>query len=309
MPPRIAVTVGDPRGIGAEVVAKALAAGPLDATIVHVGPSLLTAGLPGDHVDVPAPGGAALQGAPGAPVLELDRATAGDVTRRSVETAVQMLREGTIDAIVTGPADKRALQDAGVGFPGHTEWLAALAGVADTAMMLVTGKLRVVLITTHIPLREVPGAVTIERVLTKGRLTAKALEDWWGIEDPRLAVCALNPHAGDGGLFGTEDDDVLEPAARELDAAGPLPADTVFVRGLRGEFDAVLVPYHDVGMTAVKVAGFGSGVNVTIGLPWVRTSPDHGTALDIAGQGIADGGSMREAMRTAMTLARGEPNR
>ncbi len=220
-----------------------------------------------------------------------------------------MLREGTIDAIVTGPADKRALQDAGVGFPGHTEWLAALAGVADTAMMLVTGKLRVVLITTHIPLREVPGAVTIERVLTKGRLTAKALEDWWGIEDPRLAVCALNPHAGDGGLFGTEDDDVLEPAARELDAAGPLPADTVFVRGLRGEFDAVLVPYHDVGMTAVKVAGFGSGVNVTIGLPWVRTSPDHGTALDIAGQGIADGGSMREAMRTAMTLARGEPNR
>jgi 4-hydroxythreonine-4-phosphate dehydrogenase len=309
MPPRIAVTVGDPRGIGAEVVGKALAAGPLDASIVHVGPSILTAGLPGEHVDVSAPVGAVLNGAPGAPVLRLDRATAGQITRRSVETAVRLVRKGAVDAIVTGPADKRALRDAGVGFPGHTEWLAALASVEDTAMMLVTGALRVVLITTHIPLREVPRAVTIERVLATGRLTARALEDWWGIEDPRLAVCALNPHAGDGGLFGTEDDDVLEPAARELDAVGPLPADTVFVRGLRGEFDAVLVPYHDVGMTAVKVAGFGAGVNVTLGLPFVRTSPDHGTALDIAGQGTADGGSMREAMRTAMTLARGGSTR
>jgi 4-hydroxythreonine-4-phosphate dehydrogenase len=170
-------------------------------------------------------------------------------------------------------------------------------------MMLVAGKLRVVLVTTHLPLRDVPAAVTIERVLTKGRLTVRALEAWWGIEDPRLAVCALNPHAGDGGLFGTEDDDVLEPAAQELNAVGPLPADTVFVRALRGEFDAVLTPYHDVGMTAVKVAGFGGGVNVTLGLPFIRTAPDHGTALDIAGLGIADAGSMREAIRLATTLA------
>jgi len=135
------------------------------------------------------------------------------------------------------------------------------------------------------------------------RITIEALRRWWGIATPRLALCALNPHAGEGGLFGDEDDRVLRPAAATLGAAGPLPADTVFVKALRGEFDAVLAPYHDVGMTAVKVAGFGSGVNVTLGLPFIRTAPDHGTALDIAGTGKADPGSMRAALELAVSLA------
>jgi 4-hydroxythreonine-4-phosphate dehydrogenase len=170
-------------------------------------------------------------------------------------------------------------------------------------MMLVAGALRVVLVTTHLPLRDVPGALTSELVVRAGRITTDALRRWWEIPAPRLAVCALNPHGGEGGLFGDEDTRILAPAARTLGAAGPFPADTVFVRALRGEFDAVLAPYHDVGMTAVKVAGFGSGVNVTLGLPFPRTSPDHGTAFDIVGKGIADAGSMRAALELALLLA------
>src|SRR5207245_225005 len=136
-----------------------------------------------------------------------------------------------------------------------------------------------------------------------GRIALDALQRWWGGAPPRLALCALNPHAGEGGLFGDEDERILEPAATALAAAGPLPADTVFVRALRGEFDAVLAPYHDVGMTAVKVAAFGKGVNVTLGLPFPRTAPDHGTALDIAGRGVADPSSMRAALELAVELA------
>jgi 4-hydroxythreonine-4-phosphate dehydrogenase len=304
MAPRVAVTVGDPRGIGAEVVGKALRGAAVRADIVLVGPAPLIEGIPAaEHVEIHLPEADHVASASSrATILTLPEAEAGRVVRASVETAVALALSGEVDAVVTGPADKRALRAAGVNFPGHTEWLAALAGGVDVAMMLVAGGLRVVLVTTHLPLRAVPAAVTVERLLTSGRLARRALEDWWGIEDPRLAVCALNPHAGDGGLFGTEDDDVLRPAARELDATGPLPADTVFVRALRGEFDAVLVPYHDVGMTAVKVAGFGSGVNVTLGLPFIRTAPDHGTALDIAGKGMADAGSMREAIRLAAEL-------
>jgi 4-hydroxythreonine-4-phosphate dehydrogenase len=148
----------------------------------------------------------------------------------------------------------------------------------------------------------VVSTITADRVVAAGRITTEALQRWWGIAAPRLAVCALNPHAGEGGLFGDEDERVLRPAATALGAAGPLPADTVFVRALRGEFDAVLAPYHDVGMTAVKVSGFGTGVNITLGLPFIRTSPDHGTALDIAGKGIADAGSMRAALELAVQL-------
>jgi 4-hydroxythreonine-4-phosphate dehydrogenase len=297
--PRIAVTLGDPRGIGPEVVAKVLADPPdSDVDYVVVGPAELIADLPAaERIAV---GKAALPPFP----FSLAPQVAGRLTGLSVETAARLALDGAVHAIVTGPAEKRALHLAGYEYPGHTEWLAALAGGVDVAMMLVTGGLRVVLITTHLPLREVPDAVTIERVLRVGCLTRRSLERWWGIEDARLAVCALNPHAGEGGAFGSEDDDVLAPAAQELGAAGPLPADTVFVRAMRGEFDAVLTPYHDVGMTAIKVAGFGKGVNVTLGLPFIRTAPDHGTAFDIAGKGIADPGSMREAVALAARLAR-----
>jgi len=222
---------------------------------------------------------------------------------RAVEKAVELAQSGEVDAIITAPAQKSALHLAGYQYPGHTEWLAVLAGNVDVAMMLASETLRVVLVTTHVPLSEVPRLLTTELVVRTGEITRSALRDWFGIGDPRLAVCALNPHAGEGGLFGDEDDTVLAPAAQQLGADGPLPADTVFVRASRGEFDVVLAPYHDVGMTAIKMAAFGSAVNVTLGLPFVRTSPDHGTAFDIAGKGLADPSSMRKAVEMAIELA------
>jgi 4-hydroxythreonine-4-phosphate dehydrogenase len=274
---RLAVTLGDPRGIGPEVVRKALAS-PIDAEIRFVGPE---PGL-------------------GSRLSEVE---AGKVSGAAIDEAARLALAGDVDAIVTGPVHKQALNAAGYRYPGVTEFLAHLAGDIPVAMMLATDKLRVVLVTTHLPLRDVATTLTTERVVQAGRITAEALRRWWGIAKPRLAVCALNPHAGEGGLFGDEDDRVLRPAAVTLGAAGPLPADTVFVKALRGDFDAVLAPYHDVGMTAVKVAGFGSGVNVTLGLPFIRTAPDHGTALDIAGTDTADPGSMRAALDLAARLA------
>jgi len=275
----LAVTPGDPRGIGPEVVAKALALGPLDAEITVLG----------DEGSAP-------------PSLLPE--AAGRIAGEAVEQAVRLALAGEVDAIVTGPVHKHALHLAGFRYPGLTELLSHLAGDVDVAMMLAAGALRVVLVTTHIPLKDVPTAVTTARVVACGRIAERALREWWGIGAPRLALCALNPHAGESGLFGDEDERVLAPAAKALGAAGPLPADTVFVRALKGEFDAVLTPYHDVGMTAVKVAGFGKGVNVTLGLPFPRVAPDHGTALDIAGRGIADPGSMRAALELAAQLAR-----
>lgn len=170
-------------------------------------------------------------------------------------------------------------------------------------MMLASDKLRVVLATTHMALRDVPAAVTPASIASAAEVTRAGLRDWFGIAEPRLALCALNPHAGDHGRFGDEDDRVLAPAARAAGVAGPYPADTVFVRAMRGEFDAVIAPYHDVGMTAIKVASFGSAVNVTLGLPFPRTSPDHGTALDIAGQGKADPSSMIAATLLCARIA------
>ncbi len=237
---------------------------------------------------------------------------AGRIAGHSVEVAVRLALGGEVDAIVTAPAHKHALHLAGFPYPGHTEWLAHLAGDVDVAMMLAAEPLgsepdghplRVVLVTTHVPFRDVPSLLTLDRVVRVGRTVATALRGWWGIEEPRIAVCAVNPHAGESGLFGDEEERVLRPAAEQLGALGPLPADTVFVRAMRGEFDAVLAPYHDVGMTAIKVAAFGRAVNVTLGLPFPRTSPDHGTALDIAGTGKADASSMRAAIELAIRLA------
>jgi len=275
--PRLAVAVGDPRGIGPEVVRKALRQ-PLDAEVRIVGGGGLEDG-PANEVE------------------------AGRAAAQGIEAAARLALSGEVDAIVTGPVNKAALHAAGYRFPGITEFLAHIAGDIPVAMMLTTGRLRVVLVTTHLSLREAIASVTTERVVQAGRIALDALQRWWGVATPRLALCALNPHAGEGGLFGDEDERILEPAATALEAAGPLPADTVFVRALRGEFDAVLAPYHDVGMTAVKVSGFGTGVNVTLGLPFIRTSPDHGTAFDIAGKGIADAGSMRASLELAVQLA------
>ncbi len=294
------MTLGDPRGIGPEITAAALRQ-PLPADLIVIGADDQLATIAGvtHH-----PLGAWGQGSGETGTGKAARAVrAGQLAGHAVEAAVKLALAGEVDGIVTAPANKHALHLAGFPWPGHTEWLAHLAGDVDVAMMLATERLRVVLVTTHVPLRDVPTLLTADKIVRTGRVTARALREWFGIPKPRLALCALNPHAGESGLFGDEEDRILAPAAAALGATGPLPADTVFVRALRGEFDAVLAPYHDVGMTAIKVAAFGQGVNVTLGLPFPRTSPDHGTAFDIAGSGKADPASMRAALELAAELA------
>lgn len=287
--PRLAITLGDPRGIGAEIVCKALADPRVASACrwVVVGP----AGL-----DCP------VDASIGEWHPRQSDANAGRLAGKAIARAVAMCQAREADAMVTAPIDKAALLAGGFDYPGHTEMLAALTG-RDVAMMLASDRLRVVLATTHVPLRDVPGLLSAELIGRVTRVTREGLRTAFGIAAPRLALCALNPHAGDGGRFGHEDDTLLAPAARAHGLLGPFPADTVFVRAMRGEFDVVIAPYHDVGMTAIKVASFGAAVNVTLGLPFPRTSPDHGTALDIAGQGKADASSMIEAMLLAARLA------
>jgi 4-hydroxythreonine-4-phosphate dehydrogenase len=294
--PRLAVTLGDPRGIGPEIVRAALAAPEVAgaARCIVVGPT-------GAGVAVEEPIGE-WHGRPGPSTPDLAM-QAGALAGRAIERAVELVRLGAVEGIVTAPIDKAALAAAGYADPGHTEMLERLTG-HPTAMMLASDRLRVVLATTHIALRDVPQALTQAAIVRVAGIVRAGLREWFGLAEPRLALCALNPHGGDGGRFGDEDMRVLAPAAREAGLAGPFPADTVFVRAMRGEFDAVIAPYHDVGMTAIKVASFGAGVNVTLGLPFPRTSPDHGTALDIAGTGRADPGAMVHAIRVAAEIVR-----
>ena len=289
MKARLAMTVGDPRGIGPEIVAKALADPQVGerCDIVVVGPE-------GAGVKV----GEAV----GRWLPKSDAALAGRLSGLAIERAVAMALDGAVDGIVTAPIDKAALHAGGYDFPGHTEMLGSLTG-SRVAMMLASDKLRVVLATTHIPLSRVPQSLSIETITEAARITRDGLREWFGIAEPRIALCALNPHAGDSGRFGNEDVELLAPAAKAAGIAGPFPADTVFVRAMRGEFDAVIAPYHDVGMTAIKVASFGSAVNITLGLPFPRTSPDHGTALDIAGQNRADPSSMIAATLLCSSFA------
>ena len=291
---RLAITLGDVRGIGPEVIAKALA----DARLRSGNIEFVLVGPTGTSIDVDESVGEWPAGAVGSALGSELHARAGQLAGLAIERAVSLVKTGRVQGIVTAPLDKSALHAGGYDYPGHTEMLAALTG-AHTTMMLASNVLRVVLATTHIALRDVPAAVTAEAIALAANGTRDGLRKWFGIQNPRLALCAMNPHAGDGGRFGDEDDRILAPAARANDLAGPFPADTVFVRAMRGEFDAVIAPYHDVGMTAIKVASFGSAVNVTLGLPFIRTSPDHGTALDIAGKGIADAGSMITAIEMA----------
>lgn len=300
---RVAVTLGDPRGIGPEVTAAALADPEVAAAAdwVLVGPDALL--RPGAD-DVSAGAWTAADGA----------VAAGRVAGEAIRIAVRMAMAGEVHAIVTAPIEKNAFRAGGWHYPGHTEMLGELTGAADVVMMMAAertalgGALRVVLATTHLALRDVPAALSAELLVRQARLTADGLLRLWGIAAPRIALCAVNPHASDGGLFGDEEARMVEPALRALvaagvDARGPIPADTVFTRAVRGEFDAVVAPYHDVGMAAFKTAAFGAGVNVTLGLPFPRTSPDHGTALDIAGRGLADPSSMKEALLLAVRLS------
>jgi 4-hydroxythreonine-4-phosphate dehydrogenase len=287
--PRIGVTVGDPAGIGPEIARKASADPALSSAceIVLYGPS---------------DGRAAAQ-------YERGRVTAkaGRAAYDAIVEATRDAQAGRIDAIATAPINKEAFAAAGLPWRGHTDLLAHLTAAPRVAMMFYAESLRVVLATVHIALAEVPRALT--RELLEGTIDLAARElPRFGFPSPRLALAGLNPHAGEHGVIGREDDDVLVPAvaasrARGIDVAGPFPADTVFVRAMRGEFDAVVACYHDQGLIPIKLVAFGRAVNVTLGLPIVRTSVDHGTAFDIAGKDMADPSSLIEAIKLAVRLA------
>jgi 4-hydroxythreonine-4-phosphate dehydrogenase len=287
MKPRVAITSGDPAGIGPEVAAKAAA----DPRVLAVC----------EPVIYGPPNGSTF--APG--VLSGDAGRAAyDLVVRAVSDAM----DGTVQAIATAPVNKEAFRLAGLQWAGHTDLLAHLTGAKRVAMMFYSERLVVVLATVHIPLSDVPQALTQERLQATIALTAEAVPRFTKVP-PRIAVAGLNPHAGEHGLFGGEEDRVIAPAiaacrARGIDVSGPFPADTVFVRATRGEFDVVVACYHDQGLIPVKLIAFGQAVNVTLGLPIIRTSVDHGTAFDIAGKGIADPESMVSAVLLAARLAR-----
>ena len=288
--PKVGVTVGDPAGIGPEIARKAAANDALSALcdIVLYGPA--TEEQVGRY--------------------ERGRvsAEAGRAAYDAVVAATRDAQAGIINAIATAPINKEAFAAAGLPWRGHTDLLAHLTGAGHVAMMFYAQSLRVILATVHIALADVPAALT--REVLEGTIALASSElPRFGFPHPRLALAGLNPHAGEHGVIGREDDDVLAPAVsscrgRGIDIAGPFPADTVFVRAMRGEFDAVIACYHDQGLIPVKLVAFGQAVNVTLGLPIVRTSVDHGTAFDIAGRGIADPSSLIEAIRLAARLAR-----
>jgi 4-hydroxythreonine-4-phosphate dehydrogenase len=246
----------------------------------------------------------------------IESGDAGKAAAGYIEAAVELCAAGSIDAIATAPINKRALFLGGYGFPGHTEFLAHLTATEDYAMGFVAENLRVVLISTHVPLHDAIRLVTRERVEKTIRLTERELRRW-GLESPRMAMAALNPHGAEGGLFGIEEASEIVPAVEAcrlhdgINVRGPYSADTIFLRAARGEFDAVVACYHDQAMIPVKCLSFGEAVNVTLGLPFIRTSVDHGTAFDIAGKGIAEHSSMVAAIKLAaeLSLKAGESGR
>lgn len=319
----LVITAGEPAGIGPELcLTLAEAALPVRFVIVS-DPDLLRE--------------RAAQVGSDATITEIDASTVGNTTARpgellvlpvrfpagvvagrpepanaqalldSLRISVDGCRNGLFSALVTAPLQKSVINDAGIPFSGHTEFLAELTDTAMPVMMLVTGELRVALATTHLPLRDVPDRITSDRLLAVLRILLGDLRSRFDIADPEVVVCGLNPHAGEGGHLGTEDAERIAPAVEALAdegfrVRGPVPADTAFTPAA-GERDAILAMYHDQGLPVIKYAGFGSAANVTLGLPIIRTSVDHGTALDLAGSGRADNGSLLEAIRLAARMA------
>jgi len=332
--PRIGITMGDPAGIGPEVVLKAVAEEEVRAVCrpVIIGDAQLLAHnartldlqcgydivrrderLP-DQGDEPVI--FHLDNIQGHVEPGIESGAAGRAAAGYIEAAVELCAAGDIDAIATAPINKRALFLGGYSFPGHTEFLAHLTGIDDYAMGFVAANLRIVLISTHVPLSEAIRLVRRERFEKTIRLADHELRRW-GIARPRIAVAALNPHGAEGGLFGIEEASEIMPAVEacraidRINVSGPFSADTVFLRASRGEFDAVVACYHDQAMIPVKCLSFGEAVNVTLGLPFIRTSVDHGTAFDIAGKGIAEHSSMVAAIKLAaeLSLTTGESGR
>jgi len=318
--PTIAVTMGDPAGIGPEVIVKALAddeiAGLASYVVLGDQGAFDVQGVRNPLQGVPdtlrCDSHIALEDFANAPpeAIAARRPTTegGRASVDYIERAVRMCLAGEADAMVTAPISKAALKMAGAPYPGHTELLADRTGAARHAMMFASPRLRVTLVTIHRSLRSVLDTLTPEAVRDAVDLTHRALTDWFGLDRPRIALAGVNPHASEGGLFGDEEARILEPALETVrgegvDCAGPLPADTVFLRAAEGAFDAVVAVYHDQGLIPVKLLGFHDAVNLTLGLPIVRTSVDHGTAYDIAGQAKADPGSMKAAIRLAVKIA------
>jgi 4-hydroxythreonine-4-phosphate dehydrogenase len=323
MIPRIALTSGEPAGIGPELCL-ALAGAERACELVCLGDRSLLAerarqvGLAVELRDYPGSGAAAAPQAHTLRVAHVPLAVPSVAGRPDpanaryvlalLDRAIDGALAGEFDAIVTAPVHKGVINAAGIPFTGHTEYLAARTHSRRAVMMLTTGELRVALATTHVPLRAVAAALTTETLFEVGTILARELADRFGIGAPRIAVCGLNPHAGEDGYLGDEELRVIAPAVARLRSAGiaasgPLPADTVFVPQVLARFDAVLAMYHDQGLPVVKHDGFERAVNVTLGLPLIRTSPDHGTAFDLAGTGRADGRSLAAAVELASSLA------
>jgi 4-phospho-D-threonate 3-dehydrogenase / 4-phospho-D-erythronate 3-dehydrogenase len=324
--PIIAITMGDPRGVGPEVIAKALASDslyPLCSPLVLGDPNILERtvrsldlGLKvaevqeGSLFDLP-PGVLAVlplsRLSPGPSPVDIPVEESARASFAYVEKAGRMVLAGKVEALVTAPVSKEAISRLGIPFRGHTEYFAELSETRDFVMMLAGQRLRVALVTTHLPLNQVSRSLTEEKILSVIEMTGRGLKDFWGFRTPRIAVAAFNPHAGEGGLFGEEEKIISRAVdgAREKGwvASGPWPADSIFHRAVQGVYDAVVCMYHDQGLIPLKLLHFDTAVNITLGLPFIRTSVDHGVAYDIAGQGTASPRSMEEAIRLAARMA------
>ncbi|TAN39737.1 MAG: 4-hydroxythreonine-4-phosphate dehydrogenase PdxA [Nitrospirae bacterium] len=320
---KIAITMGDPAGVGPEIIVRALAMQETYACcrpiviasrpVLEEALSLLGSHLTLKSIESPNEADPSLSsinfietGGPAGFQKRQATAEGGLASIRAIRKAVELAQAGEVDAIVTAPISKEALKHAGMKWPGHTEMLAELTGTQEYAMMLVGGPLRVILVTIHTSIKSVPGLITRGNVLRTLRLAAKAAA-MLGIMEPRIAVAGLNPHAGEAGLFGDEEAVAIIPAMEDarnegIPCTGPYPPDTVFQKAYKGNIDLIVCMYHDQGLIPLKMIAFDKGVNVTVGLPIIRTSPDHGTAYDIAWKGVADPSSMMEAIRLAAGL-------
>jgi 4-hydroxythreonine-4-phosphate dehydrogenase len=322
--------MGDPAGIGPEVVLKAALHKPSSCRLVVLG-DVITLAETAQRCNLPLTVAAWRLGEPYPtsadllPIIELSQLAAhdrhpgrpsvggGEASFHYVEAGIRLALRNDIQGLVTAPISKAIWHASGHAYPGHTELLADLTRTPEVRMMLVGSRLRVILVTTHIALARVPAALTSDRIVQTITMTAEHLTRFHGLSRPRLAVAGLNPHAGEDGAFGDEEARIITPAVQRacitgLDAKGPFPADSVFIRAVRGEFDGVICLYHDQGLIPLKLLSWEEGVNVTVGLPIVRTSPDHGTAFDIAGQGKADPRSMQAAIALAVEMSRHRGN-
>ncbi len=323
MTKRIAITPGEPAGIGPDlVITIAQKAWPVEMIVVASKQLMLERAkqlsLPLTLIDYDANKPAEPQRAGSLTILDIELAEpciAGTLCTNNGAYVVETLRvasekniSGEFQAVVTGPVHKGLINKAGIAFSGHTEYFAHQANCSDVVMMLATEGLRVALVTTHIPLAYVSKAITFERLQKVSRILHQDLMEKFAIKNPRIYACGINPHAGEGGHLGREELEIMEPAFAQLreegvDIIGPLPADTIFQEKYLENADAILAMYHDQGLPVLKYKGFGASVNITLGLPFIRTSVDHGTALELAGTGNADSGSFIEAMRNAINLA------